>query len=688
MTSALDARPKLVEGVKIVRREVRRKVHYVVKEPKEQKFYQFGETEVGLMRLMDGDRTPADIADAAVETIGLKPEPGAVADFAQKLKRLGLVERTTLEQNLMLMEHLRSQRKIRTRRRSKGSILRLRFSIGDPDRLFDWAVKHVRWLWSPAFVWVSIALFVTYVIILVVRWDEFWGGIVGLVMLSGFTLWDWVLLYVLALVIIGIHELGHGLTTKYFGGEVHEIGGMIIYFAPALFCNTNDAWTFQRRSHRLWVTFAGPWIQLFIAAIAAIIWVVTEPGTVVNWLAFLGVLIGGSTSALMNFNPLLPLDGYYALSDWLEIPNLRRRAFAYMGWAGKRFLLGMDVAEPTVTPRERRVFLIYGSLALAYSAFVIVISIVWLVVVIGRFIGPVVWLLVALMVAKLLRQAIGRGSALASAAATTWRAGFLGGRGVAVLLAALALFVASLFVVPWTSRAKGDFRIEALPHSHLRAEVDGTLDFWHVREGDTVRAGEPIATLWNPVLESSFLAYQARVERLALARNRAEAQADLAAAAAANSVLEEAERELSVLEAKRERLVIRSPINGVVLGHRLQEKLGSALREGDPLVEIAASEGRFARVRIPLKDAAQIAPEQKVILKIDARPNIKFVTRVARVAPAAEEGWLEAEVVIPAGSWQPDPGMTGIAKIQTIRSTIAQAIARAVRETIRIDLWL
>ena len=688
MTSALDARPKLKDDLKIVRREVHGQVHYVVKEPKEDKYYQFGETEVGLMQLMDGQRTAGDIADAADKTLGVRPPDGQIADFAQKLKRLGLVERTPAEQHLMLMERMRSQRKIRARGRTRGSILRLRFSIGDPDRLFGWIVSRAPWAWRRPFVLATVALFVTYFVILALRWDQFWGGTVGLYLLQGFTAWDWVMLYAIGLGVGAIHELGHGLTTKAFGGEVHEIGGMLLYFQPALFCNTNDAWIFEKRSHRLWVTFGGPWVEMIIAALAGIVWVLTQPGTLVNNLAFLTVLSAGILAVLTNLNPLLPLDGYYALSDWLEIPNLRRRAFEYWGWIGKRFAFAMDVASPSVTPRERRVFLIYGGLAILYSLFVMVVSGVWLILVIGRLIGPVVWLILALILFKSLRHLSSRGQALAHAAATTWRAGFARGGRTPALIAAIVLVIGLPFILPWTFRAKGDFRVEAMPRSLVRAQVDGILDRWYVNEGDTVRAGDPIATLWNPELEASLLELQSRAERLSVSRAASETRDDLASAASFGSVLRQVQQQLAVLHARQERLVIKAPIDGVVLGYRMQERLGESLADGDLLVELAALGARYARVWVPIRQAGEVDVGQTVTLKLLARPDIKFISSVAVVAPAAEDGWLEAQVPIISDIWQPSPGMTGIAKIRTRRGTIAQAIGRAVRQTVRIDLLL
>jgi multidrug efflux pump subunit AcrA (membrane-fusion protein) len=116
--------------------------------------------------------------------------------------------------------------------------------------------------------------------------------------------------------------------------------------------------------------------------------------------------------------------------------------------------------------------------------------------------------------------------------------------------------------------------------------------------------------------------------------------------------------------------------------------LGSALSEGELLVEIASTDTRHARVRIPPKRAGEVSEGQTAGLKFNSRPELEFVSSVAAVAAAAEDGWLEAYVVLPNGSWQPGPGMTGIAKIHTIRGTVAQAIARSLRRTIRVDLWL
>src|SRR6478672_711500 len=92
----------------------------------------------------------------------------------------------------------------------------------------------------------------------------------------------------------------------------------------------------------------------------------------VSQVAFAAVLIGGFTTVLMNANPLIPLDGYYALSDYLEVPNLRQRAFGYLSWVIKTRLLRMDLPAPAADEREKRIFLLYGGIGSIYIAVILI----------------------------------------------------------------------------------------------------------------------------------------------------------------------------------------------------------------------------------------------------------------------------------------------------------------------------
>ena len=239
----------------------------------------------------------------------------------------------------------------------QGSLLYLRFRAFDPDRLFNYLIRKVQFCYTPAFLVLSALTILSAVCVACTNWGD--------VLQDLPRLWQWwafpVILTVVILVVVG-HEFGHGLTCKHFGGEVHEFGFMLIYFSPALYVNVSDAWMFPQKSKRLWVGFAGPYFELFLWALATWVWRLTNTDTVINFLAFI-VMITSGVKTLFNFNPVIKLDGYYLLSDWLEIPNLRAKSFGCLSDTIKK-LFGAKVPRlEEMFPRERRLCLAYGLIA-------------------------------------------------------------------------------------------------------------------------------------------------------------------------------------------------------------------------------------------------------------------------------------------------------------------------------------
>ena len=102
---------------------------------------------------------------------------------------------------------------------------------------------------------------------------------------------------------------------------------MLIYFQPAFYCDVSDSWMFPSRRNRMLVTLAGGYAQLVIWGLCTIIWRITDTDTFINHVTLIVILFSG-LQTLVNFNPLIKLDGYYMLSDYLEIPNLRAKALS------------------------------------------------------------------------------------------------------------------------------------------------------------------------------------------------------------------------------------------------------------------------------------------------------------------------------------------------------------------------
>jgi len=193
------------------------------------------------------------------------------------------------------------------------------------------------------------------------NWGEFAQDLSRLYQLSAIPVF-----VAVVLVVVGAHEFAHGSTCKYFGGEVHEIGFLLVYFQPAFYCNVSDAWLFPEKSKRLWVGFAGPYFELFLWALATLVWRLTDQQTWINYLALI-VMASSGVKTLLNFNPFIKLDGYYLLSDYLEIPNLRRKSFRYVGQLIKRLFGFAPPATEEVSPRTRRIYLMYGLIATVSS---------------------------------------------------------------------------------------------------------------------------------------------------------------------------------------------------------------------------------------------------------------------------------------------------------------------------------
>src|SRR6059036_87042 len=327
----------------------------VLKDPTTRSFFRFGEAEHFITSQLDGATPLAVVRRRAGEEFGSLPEPEVVERFVESLKRLGLLE----------ADGAALGRPAARRRPTRGSPLYLRLSAFDPDRLLDRLVGKVGFCFTPAFVAFSAAVIVLGLGIAVAESSDIARDLTRL--------WRVEMFLVAWLVILAVstaHEFAHGLTCKRFGGHVHEMGFLLIYFQPAFYCNVSDAWLFPEKSKRLWVTLAGPYLEIFLWALAVIIWRVTEPGTWPSAVALV-VVAASAFRLFINLNPLIKLDGYYLLSDALGIHNLRARAFGYL----KRRLSAL-VASPSQTPeeptpRERRVYLAYGLLAGGYSAWLL-----------------------------------------------------------------------------------------------------------------------------------------------------------------------------------------------------------------------------------------------------------------------------------------------------------------------------
>jgi putative peptide zinc metalloprotease protein len=683
----MNTGPKLRDDLVLVEQTYRGEQSFIVKDPETRKYYRFRPLEVRVMQALDGQHTPAAAADL-LRANGVPVSAAAVEKFAAKLTGMGLCQRTLAEQSVLLMERLRAERRRRLSPRVfQGDIFRLRWSVGDPDELLNRWLPRLRFCFSRTFLGLSVALFLIYFLIIGLQWSEFSSALANLYTLR-VGLGDLVVLWITGTVIIAIHELGHGFTCKYFGGEVHEIGAMLIYFEPAFFCNVNDAWTFPELRARLWVTAAGSWIQLVLASIAAIVWWAANPGTLISQVAFAAVLIGGLTTVLMNLNPLIPLDGYYALSDYLEVANLRQRAARHLSWLIKTRVFRLDLPEPPADERERRIFLIYGALAAGYITLILAFCAVntygWL----SRTLGSIGTLIFAGIVLLAVRRQLRAGKDSLTAVFHKVTARLKSARVRSRLFAGAAVMLILGALVPWPITVSGPFTVWSGASLPLTAPDSGMVGQVNVREGSWVETGSPLLRLRSFGLEREAIVLRRTVDSLSLAIARARAADRSSDVAQMEALLSVDAARLTGLDDQIRAFSIRAVSSGRVLTPRPEELAGREVSRGQVLLRLGRSDSLEVRIALRGAGASSVVSGQPVSLLPNTEAAQALTSRIVQVSTTAEPSHsLEGRVRLAASNpWR--PGMSGQARVTLRQSNLWGALWWSIRREIRSDILL
>src|SRR5580692_1216058 len=363
-------RPKLRTDLRISEQVISGETSYVVKNFETNSYNRYGATEYGVLELCDGTRTALEISDALTERHPDSPLSEAeVLEFLDSIEP-AMWERSVGEKNLAVLERIRDERKGRV---DHSSVIYMSFKAWDPDKTLAKMDPYLSWMFTTGFVVFSIGIFIVACYLLASDWTRVQHDTSALYTFAGKSAYDIWMFWILLMVLGGIHELGHGLTCKHFGGDVHQMGFLLIYFTPAFYTDTTDILLFKRGSQRQWVIFAGIWIELVLCGLSGVVWYFSPVGSVLNDVAYKMMLLSGIQGALLNLNPLIKADGYYALSQFLNVDNLREESFAFLRVWAEKYILRRNIDLPASSRRQRRIYFIFGVAALAYSVALIAI---------------------------------------------------------------------------------------------------------------------------------------------------------------------------------------------------------------------------------------------------------------------------------------------------------------------------
>ena len=536
-----------------------------VKDPVTLSYYELRDEEYFVMSQLERPVAVSDVCAAFGERF--RPQilaPEELSRFLGQLIQQGLLVSQQPGYGRVLAA--RSANATKSKRWSKFSnLLAIRFRGFDPDKMLGWLAARCDWLFSPWFVTAAGMLILSAVVLVIVQFDQLVARLPEA--RSWLSTQNLVLMVCILACVKVVHEIGHGLACKRFGGECHEMGLMLLVFTPCLYCNVSDVWMLSSKWKRMAVSAAGIAIEATIAAACTFLWWFSEPGLFHSICLNLMIVCSVST-IVFNGNPLLRYDGYFILSDWLEIPNLYPQSVAAVQrrLANWYFGLNIPLARPLSTQQEWGL-IAYGAISATYRTF-LTLSILaalyyWLkphglVPFVQLFGAITIMLMFGLPIVKLSRWV----KAPDQRDNIQWPQ-FRFKAGLTLLGLAAIMFV------PLPTRVSTTAILEPQNAARVYVTAEGTL-VESVKPGSTVESKQQLAKLVDPRLERELARlegevaeYRVRLDQLE--RRRINEPSVSTQIPVVREALHEMEQQLQRRTHDAERLVLRATRAGVVM---------------------------------------------------------------------------------------------------------------------------
>lgn len=619
-------KPRLRQQATLVRHVYRGERHYILQDQGSGRFLKLNPAAYQIVALMDGELTLDAIWQRTCETLG--------DDAPTQDEVLNLM--TQLHQaNVLLTDQAPDLAELNERRQRLGRLklkqylmnpLSLKIPLFDPDpfitRLYQmvpvWLLRFILPLW--------LLVVGSGAVLAGMHWDELTRDLAARVFRP-----DNVLLLALIFPVLkAIHEIGHGLVVKAFGGSCNETGVMMLVMIPVPYVDAGYAISLPSRRQRMLIGAAGMMTELFFAAIAIWLWTWVAPGLAKAALHQV-VILAGVTTLLFNANPLVRFDGYYIFSDWLEIPNLGQKANQYIGYLFKQYIFRVrsEQTPPPTTPGEPGWLVFYAIGSFCYRI-MLSISIILLVAERFFFVGVLlaVWSTINMLVLPLSRQIR---FLLDDPVLQGVRA-----RVLSITSGLLLGFLLIVLLVPVPSWTMAEGVIWMSEQSRVRAPASCIGSRVLVPSGSQVVRGQPLLACDEPELGALLAETRSKIAEMESKRNQV-LLTDRVQAQIIEAETGYHRNRLHDLQTRQDALIIRSPLAGRFEVASTLDFVGAYVARGD-VVGYVLDPSRYTLLTVvPQADVDQVR-----------RHNIRVEIRSA----------VEVDGLIPATMVREVPGAT------------------------------
>ncbi|MFW5431416.1 MAG: efflux RND transporter periplasmic adaptor subunit [Methylophilaceae bacterium] len=615
-------KPRLRDAVTVKRQHWRDQLWYLLSDEASGRQHRINATAYQFIGRCDGKLTVQQVWDAILlDKKESAPTQDEVIQLLVQINQSELLQCEETPDTAALFR--RRDERAKQKRRMAINPFSLRMPLGDPAPWLNRLDHVAKILFQPATFYIWVAMMLIAVLVAATEWNTIFAH-AGLHMLTPRYLTITLICFP---IIKALHELSHGLAVRRWGGEVHEFGISLLVFVPAPYVDASAANAFPSARQKAAVSIAGIVVETTLAAIAFLVWMNVQAGLVKD-VAFVVMVIGTVSTLLFNGNPLLRFDGYYVLSDLLDIPNLATRSNQYWSKKLHNYIASTKTEMPQLAKGEKKWLLLYAPLSFAYRIFISLIIVLWL---------GAKWLLVGVIAALymiftlLIKPVFRWTSQLLSSEAP--------GQGLDRVRRHLALLgiaiLAFLFMFPMPYSTVAPAVVWLPEQAQIKPLENGFIKRLPVQDGQKVKAGDLLAVLENPDLTNKYRKITSKLNGM-----RADQfQLILSNPAQAQNINEDiinTEKELTRIRKRIADLRIRAQVDGKLVIPKQADKMGTYVRRGQNIGYVFENTEVSVRAAVAERDNYLVRNDTKDIsVWLTESPNVKRSARLSLDVPAA-----------------------------------------------------